>query len=859
MGLREYHRKRNFRKTPEPSGRAEGRPRGGDSFVIQKHDASRMHYDFRLEMDGTLKSWAVPKGPTLDPEEKRLAVHVEDHPLDYASFEGTIPEGEYGGGTVMVWDRGRWIPHGDPREMYRKGRLSFELEGQKLHGSFSLVRMGGEAGEEGKNWLLIKRRDEAAHPLTEGDVLKEKPDSVVTGRDLSRIARGKDAVWRSNRAPAGRPAKSNRARGASGKPVKAASIPGARPGRLPAEPRFELATLVSDAPEGDAWIHEIKFDGYRAFCRLKGGTARFLTRGGNDWTAMFGALASAAGKLPAREALLDGEVVALDGKGVSDFQRLQNSLKAGGGKGLTYMAFDLLHLDGTDLAAAPLAARKEALERLLGSSGEGVIRYSAHVTGDGPEFSRQACRMALEGIISKRKDRPYRPGRGRDWLKVKCLQRQEFVIGGLTRPAGSRTGFGALLMGYFDDKGHLRYAGKVGTGFTEASLRDLTRRLEKILVDDGPFHDPPPRPIARQARWVRPEVVAEVEFTEWTRDGRMRHPTFRGVREDRKPREVTRERATPVEAVASGSSGRGGGSPTRVGGARITHPGKVLYPEQGITKGQIAEHYALAGERMLPYVGHRPLMLVRCPEGHHKECFFQKHAGQSLPEGVRRVPIQENEKIGQHMMVDSVEGIIGLLQMGALEIHMWGTKAEAVEKPDLMVLDLDPDTELPWEEVVRTAFEVRERLAGLGLRSFVKTTGGKGLHVVSPLVPGVTWDELKEFSHGIARAMVADAPDRFTSVMSKSRRKGKIYVDYLRNGRGATFIAPYSTRSRSGAPVSAPLSWKELTTDVRSDGFTLELMAGRLRAMRRDPWSGFEAARRPITAKMRRAVPGPKG
>ncbi len=866
MGLREYRRKRDFRKTPEPSGTkraARGRARRaspraeGFHYVIHKHDASRLHYDLRLELDGTLKSWAVPKGPSLDPSEKRLAVHVEDHPLEYAAFEGTIPEGEYGGGPVMIWDRGRWSPHHEPREMYRKGRLGFDLEGKKLQGAFSLVRMGGERGEGGKNWLLIKKKDEASKPLAEGDVLKERPESVASGRDMEQIAAGGGSVWRSNR-PA-----SSRARRRGRRPARPAApppdpsrLPGAHKASLPERPRFELATLVSDAPEGDDWLHEIKFDGYRAFCRLRRGKASFITRGGLDWTPAFADLAHAAEQLPAREALLDGEIVKLGPGGESDFQALQNSLRLGG-KGLTFMVFDLLHLDGYDLTGLPLEARKEALRGLCaGLAGTAAIRYSDHVAGHGPEASHQACRMALEGIVSKRRGRPYRGGRGRDWLKIKCVARQEFVVGGLTQPEGSRTGFGALLVGYHDEDGALRYAGKVGTGFTQATLEDITRRAVRLETDTSPFTPTPPRAIARRARWIRPELVAEVEFTQWTRDGRLRHPTFRGLREDRAPRKITRERpvaVAQVEPEAAGRRGRGQRD-SAPAGARLTHPDKVLFPADGITKRDLAAWYAQVADRMLPLAARRPLMLVRCPEGIRGECFFQKHAGASIPEGIERVPIQESAKVGHHMMVTSAQGLVGLVQMGAMEIHLWGTRGEDVEHPDTMVLDLDPDEALPWDEVARAALELRGRLSALGLKSFVKTTGGKGLHVVSPIEPGISWDDLKAFSQGLARQMVADAHDRFTSVMTKSRRKGKIYIDYQRNGRGATFIAPYSTRRREGAPVSAPITWKELQEGIHPAEFTLRTMPERLKRLKRDPWSGYEEARRAITAAMRRRV-----
>ncbi|HKY31049.1 MAG TPA: DNA ligase D [Candidatus Polarisedimenticolia bacterium] len=856
MGLREYRRKRDFARTPEPAGAKET---AGSAYVIQKHAASRLHYDLRLQIGGTLKSWAVPKGPSLDPSERRLAVHVEDHPLEYASFEGIIPQNEYGGGTVIVWDRGTWEPRGDPERMYRQGRLSFTLRGSKLRGGFHLVRMSGEAGEQGKNWLLIKDRDDEASPGKE--IVKERPESAASGRTLEQVrALGGSPVWRSSRpAAVRREGRASKRSPSSARPPDPARIEGARRAALPAALRHELPTLVDAAPAGDEWLHEIKHDGYRVFLILQRGRATLRTRGGKDWTDRFSALARAGLGLPVRSAVLDGEVVTLQPDGTSSFQALQNSL-ASGGAGLTLMAFDLPYLDGYDLAGATLEARKEALRRLCAAGDrDGALRYSDHVAGSGPEVSRQACAMALEGIVSKRRGSLYRPGRTREWLKVKCHMRQEFVIGGWTAPGGTRTGFGSLLVGDHDRSGRLVYAGKVGTGFTEGSLRSLAARLSELGIEASPFAEPPPRAIERRAKWVRPELVCEVEFSAWTDDGRLRHPAFLGLREDKRPAQVGREKALPVGRAAvrvpQGGPREQAGSPVggrvEVAGVRLTHPRRVLYPEQGITKHRLALYYQEVARRMLPQVAGRPLTLVRCPEGRGGECFYQKHAREHLPGAVRRIPIREKASTGLYLTVDSAAGIVSLVQMGVLEIHLWGARSDDVERPDLMVLDLDPDPAVEWPRVVEAAFRVRRRLASLGLRSFVKTTGGKGLHVVAPIVPGPSWDELKSFSRAIALSFASEAPDRFTAVMSKAKRKGKIYVDYLRNGRGASFIAPYSTRARPGAPVSAPLTWKELTPAVRNDSFTLREMADRVR---RDPWKGFEAARAPVTAEARRAL-----
>jgi bifunctional non-homologous end joining protein LigD len=889
MGLQEYKRKRNFKKTPEPAGKVHT-PKG-NSFVIQKHAATRLHYDFRLEMEGVLRSWAVPKGPSLDPAEKRLAVHVEDHPLEYGGFEGIIPKGQYGGGTVLLWDRGTWTPEGDPVAAYKKGHIKFTLEGEKLHGGWHLVRLHGErAGENKENWLLFKQDDEAAVPGSGDAVTTEYPDSVETGLGLEEIAADPDRVWQSNRAekvkakPAAKKVAAKKA--AAAKPVHQASvvdpsaIEGARKGKMPGAIEPELATLVSEAPPGNEWLHELKLDGYRVLCAVKDGEARLFTRHAKDWTDRFAPVAAAAARLPASAALLDGEVVVLEPDGRSSFQALQNALTQDRERDLVYFAFDLLHLDGYDLRPAPLIARKEALRDLV-DAGEGkVIRYSDHVQGEGEGFYRQACSFALEGIVSKRADAPYRSGRGKDWLKVKCLKRQEFVIVGFTDPEGSRVGLGALLLGVHEKNGDLVFAGKVGTGFDQRTLTSLRKRLGKLERKTPAFKNPPRGAEARRSHWVEPELVGEVAFTEWTREGILRHPTFQGLREDKPASEVVREepqdkpapktktktKAAKTVTKAKKTVKKSGKTPpvhpappdaataSEFSGVRFTHPERVLFPEQGVTKRDLAVYYERIADWVLPHISDRPLTLVRCPEGRQKQCFYQKHVTDQFPKSVRRVEVEEGGKTVPYGAVRSIEGLLSLVQMGVLEFHIWGCHADAVEKPDYVVFDFDPDEGLAWERVVEGAKTMRQLLEHLGLQSFLKTTGGKGLHVCVPLTRRDGWDEVKAFTKRVTETMVAHDPSRYTSKLPKASRKGKIFIDYLRNGRGATSICAYSTRARPNAPVSTPLFWDELDTDVRGNTFTVQTLPERLESLSADPWEGFLKLRQSLTAAMKKAV-----
>ncbi|MEA2563463.1 MAG: bifunctional non-ous end joining protein LigD [Acidobacteriota bacterium] len=873
MALQEYKRKRDFKKTPEPAGKVAKAK--GNSFVIQKHAATRLHYDFRLEMEGVLRSWAVPKGPSLDPGEKRLAVHVEDHPLDYGGFEGIIPKGQYGGGTVLLWDHGTWYPEGDPVKAYKKGHIKFRLEGEKLHGGWHLVRLHGDrAGEDKENWLLFKDNDDVAVPGSGDALTQEYPKSVTTGLTLEEIAANPDRVWQSNREEKVAKKKAPAKKAAPPPP------PGARKAKLPAKVAPQLATLVSDPPQGEEWIHELKFDGYRVLCELKDGKVRIVTRNGKDWTDRFGPIVEVIAALPAKEALLDGEAAVLLPNGTTSFQALQNAL-GGGRENLVFFAFDLLHLDGYDLRPLPLLQRKEALTALLaGQPKEGILRLSDHVQGAGEEFYRHACDYALEGIISKRGDQPYRSGRGKDWVKVKCLKRQEMVIVGFTDPEGSRTGFGALLLAVNEGK-DLVYAGKVGTGFNAKTLTDLRKKLGKLERETPAFKKAPRGAEARRSHWVEPKLVAEVAFTEWTEDGILRHPTFQGLREDKSPGEVVREVAQPTEKVEKKASAprtvaakkaavkktakKKGDTPplgperdpegiTEIAGVKISNPDRVLYPEQGLTKRELALFYERIQAWILPHLKNRPLTMVRCPSGQGKQCFYQKHVNEQFPASIKRVQVEEGGAAVPYGAVDSLTGLIYLVQMGVLELHIWGSHIDDIEKPDYIVFDLDPDEGLSWERVVEGTLKVREKLEGLGLRTWLKTTGGKGLHVCVPITRRGEWDEVKAFTKAVVESIVADEPNRYTSKLPKASRKGKIFIDYLRNGRGATSIGAYSTRARTGAPVSTPLFWEELETDVRANTYTVRNLPERLEGLEADPWADFLKERQSITAAMKKAV-----
>jgi bifunctional non-homologous end joining protein LigD len=828
-----YVAKRDFAATPEPSGAkraAREKAAGGDHglYVVQKHAASRLHYDFRLEHDGVLLSWAVPKQPSKNPRDRRLAVQVEDHPLDYAKFEGVIPEGNYGAGKVEIWDRGRWAPKGDVSRALAQGRLNFQLFGGRLAGDWHLVRLTprdpAEKRRGARNWLLFRGRSGKSHS-------------------------SKDPVLR---------VRHGRTKAAQAAPEPAA----AAPRNAAAAGQFELATLVDEPPPGKEWIHETKWDGYRMLAAVQGGRASLWSRSGGDWSDRLPELAEALAALPVKDAVVDGEVVSL-AAGRSSFQSLQAALGESPGsrarRSLRFVAFDLLAHNGEDLRALPLLERKRHLQTLLDRRPKGSLLLSSpHRVGRGEERYARACKRGLEGIVSKRADAPYRAGRGRDWLKVKCRARQEFVIAGYTHGRSAagveRDEVGALLLATRETRkpGALVYAGRVGTGFDQRTRLELFRRLRRAEVRAPSVAG---APASREARWVRPDLVAEVEFVEWTSDGRLRHPVFVALREDKPASAVRRELPAATGAATEEAMNEGPATkPKRqrrsaaktepeVAGVRITHPERLLFPGSDLTKLDLARYFEAAWPYLEPHLAGRPLAFVRCPEGARAQCFFQKHWPETVA-GIEPVDISEpGEKEPPHALISALSGLVALAQRGVIEIHLWGSRSRALEKPDRLVFDLDPADDVPWREVVAGARLLRSLLEELGLESFVLATGGKGVHVVAPLAPRADWATVRAVAAAIARALEAGAPERYIAQASKKARSGKIFVDYLRNGRGATAIAPYSPRARAGGPVAAPIGWDELAR-TRPAKFTIENV---LRRAARDPWSGYFALKQSIS------------
>ncbi len=821
--LAPYKAKRDFGRTAEPKGAAPAESIG--RFVVQKHAARRLHYDLRLELDGVLKSWAVTRGPSLVPSEKRLAVHTEDHPIEYLEFEGVIPAGEYGGGTMIVWDRGRWTADGDPHKGYDKGHLEFELDGERLHGRWHLVRMRPRAREKTEQWLLIKGGDAFARAEGEPEIVAEETTSVISGRTNDDLAAGGE-VRADHAARAGAKAKAEAARPARARGPNPAAPKGARKGILPPFVEPCLATLSDTAPEGAGWLHEIKFDGYRVEARIEGGKARMLTRRGHDWTDRFAPIAEALSGVAAGAALIDGEVVVEDEGGVSSFAALQADLGAGRTDRMVYHVFDLLHLDGEDYTRVPQVERKLRLAALLDDlPADGRVRYSDHMEGDGPAMARHACRLGLEGIISKKRDAPYRSGRGGSWLKVKCVEAEDFVVAGFVPSSTRRKAIGSLVLGQYQD-GRLVHVGRVGTGFTADMAASLHALLDAERRPDPPFAEKLPTGAAKGVRWVEPRHVAEVELRGRTAEGLLRHASFKGLREDKAPAEAVRE-----AGAVDGAPGDGGRA--AAGAGVLTHPDRLFWPEAGITKQGLADFYAGIADFILPHVTGRPLALVRCPSGVGADCFFQKHAFAGMSEAVKRRKVGDEEVL----YIEDLDGLIALVQAGVLEIHPWGARIDDPDRPDRLVFDLDPDEGLAFSAVVEAAAAVRDRLAAEGLVSFLKTTGGKGLHVVVPLAPKADWTAAKAFALSIASGMAADQPDRYTDALPLKARKGRIFVDYLRNARGATAVAAYSTRARARPTVATPLGWDELTPSLGPAHFTVETLPARLRHMTADPWA----------------------
>ena len=899
--LARYRAMRDFAMTAEPSGGSSGKKTKaaeGLPFVVQKHAATRLHYDFRLGWRGVLKSWAVTKGPSYVVADKRLAVEVEDHPIEYGGFEGTIPKGQYGGGTVMIWDQGTWEPVTDVDEGLQKGQLKFILHGKKLKGHWALIRMKGDRfGEKGKkNWLLIKEHDEYERSPEDPAITDEEPDSAVTGRSMEQIAAAEDHVWNSH-VPEKKP-QANRSRltrksapteqpkpGLVKKPVapdRENALTEAPKEKMPGFLSPELASAVDQPPEGDEWLHELKLDGYRIQIHIdeKDGKrrARLFTRKGLDWTHRMPAVAESAEQLPVHAAILDGEVVVLNERGESSFADLQAAFEEGAEHPLTYYAFDLLHLDGHNLRNLPLERRKEILEGLIQEHGENTLRYSSHIRAHGGEMFRRACQMGAEGVVSKLASSPWRSERTRFWLKSKCVLQQEFVVGGFTPLSTGGHGVGSLLLGYYKG-GDLIYAGRTGTGFTRKTHEMLRTLLDRLEQAKTPFRDPPAE-AKKDAVWVKPATVVEVRFATWTADDLVRQAAFLGLREDKDPKEVVRETASHMPKLGRGARARGPESKAErsartakhpapaataakveirtapkarngqeiVAGVSITHPDKILDEASKLTKLQLAEYYDAVADHLLPHIADRPLSIVRCPEGSGKPCFFQKQIGKGMPKGVDSVPVlvKKATKPEDYVTVSKREGLVGLGQMGVLELHPWGSSNETLEQPDRLIFDLDPDEKLPWKRLVESAIEVRDLLKHLGLETFVKSTGGKGLHVVAPIEPQHEWPEIKEFAHHFVLMMERANPKLYLTKMTKAARTGRIFLDYLRNERGATAVAPYSPRARAGVRVAMPLTWAELErTDPKR--FAVANFDEWKARLKKDPWIDMNKLRQKLT------------
>ena len=792
LDIATYNKKRDFAKTAEPKGKT-GRAKG-DSFVVQKHEASRLHWDFRLEMGGVLKSWAVPKGPSIDPDDKRLAVRTEDHPLDYGSFEGTIPEGEYGGGTVMLWDRGRWIPEAgkDPTKTIEEGHLHFTLEGERMKGEWVMFRLKGRPGEKGEPWMLKKVDDEYAGP---GEALVEQGlTSVTTSRTMAEIASGSDE-WRSGTA----------------KKKTAAKPP-------PAFQPPQLATLVDGVPSGSDWLFEYKYDGYRLLLATGGGSATAFTRNGHDWSDKFRGIVAAAAKLPAG-CLIDGEAVALGENGKPDFGLMQRRLKDDGSADLAFYAFDLLIDQGEDITGLPNLERKERLAALLKGVAAPII-YGDHIIAKGEALFDAICGERGEGIIAKKASASYRGARGKNWLKVKCIARQEFVIVGW-QASDKRRGFRSLHLAVRDGK-ELRYAGKVGTGFDTATIAELSEMMKQLAVDAPPLDVP--KAVLRGSTWIEPRLVAEVAFTEFTSAGTLRHPSFIGLREDKKAGEVVREVPEHLPDTKGTVPRKGGTVPSTADGfnVKVTNPDRLIFPEAKLSKGDLADYYAAIQALFLRDAARRPMTLVRCPQGRGKACFFQKHDSGALGEFVKHITIKEKDGGSEdYLWFDDPRGMLACVQFGTIEFHGWGSRNTPLEKPDRLVFDLDPDVGLDFARVKDAAVRLRDLLADLGLVTFPLLSGGKGIHVVAPLDATATWPKVKSFADRFARAIAEAEPALFTANIRKAQRKDRIFIDWLRNQRGATAVMPYSARARDNAPVAAPVDWSEMDAIDSAAAFTI--------------------------------------
>ncbi|MEO5660346.1 MAG: DNA ligase D [Polaromonas sp.] len=858
--LARYKAKRDFKQTAEP---AEGGARSDQAltFVIQKHAARNLHYDFRLELQGTLKSWAVPKGPSLDPRVKRMGVHVEDHPISYAGFEGTIAPRQYGAGHVIVWDRGLWTPLGDPVAGLESGKLKFELHGEKLKGGWTLVRMHGRGDESHEPWLLIKERDNYARPEQEFDVVQALPDSVLTGKPLpEKVA----AAAQSAAAPAKSASKKTvktpvpKTKSSTKTPEGAVKTP------LPETLAPQLATLVSGVPaDSQDWIYEIKFDGYRLLARIDGASVRCITRNGNDWTAKLPKLAEALGRLGIKSGWLDGEIVVLNPHGRPDFGALQNAFESASTAPIAFYVFDLPFYEGLDLRQVPLIKRREILATILTNQPPAEIRFSDAFDETPQDLLASARRIGLEGIVGKRKNSVYTSRRSSDWIKLKTQLRQEFVIGGYTEPKGSRTGLGALLLGVHDAGGKLLYAGNVGTGFDGKTLHDLKARLSKLHADRAPFAD---LPTSVKGQWVRPLLLAEVAFAEWTHSSRIRHAVFQGLRTDKPAQGIVRETPAALEGAPKGSQVTPNPtSPTAAPEAsaalksiRITHGERVIDTGTGFTKKDLVAYYDSVAPLMLPHLKTRPTALVRAPAGIAGELFFQKHAEATTIPGIKLLDPALDPGHAPLLEIPSVKALLGAAQFNVVEFHTWNATSNSISKPDRMTFDLDPGEGVGWPQVQEAAQLVRTVLDELGLAGFLKTSGGKGLHVVVPLKRAYGFDAVKDFSHAIVTHLASVIPQRFVAKSGPKNRVGKIFVDYLRNGFGATTVVAWSVRARPGMGVSVPVAWDELASLTGGAHWTARTLGARL-ATGNQPWDDYESSRKGLAGAMKKLGFKPDG
>ncbi|WP_421696065.1 DNA ligase D [Aestuariivirga sp.] len=829
--LESYKSKRDFSKTAEPAPAPAPRSKGKLIFVVQKHDARRLHFDLRLELDGVLKSWAVTRGPSMKPGVRRLAVETEDHPMAYKAWEGVIPAGEYGGGTMIVWDQGTWVPEGDPQEGLKEGRLTFTLNGERLKGAFSLVRMKDEGKRH--NWLLIKRSDAHALDAKGKEPVETELASVLSGKSNADLA--KTGVLRADH-------KARATRKSAAKPAGIAKVEGTKKAILPPFVPPSLAVQVARPPMAAGWIHEIKHDGYRIQARLDGGKVQLLTRKGLDWTKRFPAVADAVKALAAKAALLDGEIIVQDEQGNGSFSGLQADLKSGRQDRMVYYVFDLLYLDGSDLRAAALRERKQLLKALLEASPTSfALRYNDHLEDPGKNILGEACRLGLEGIVSKREDLPYVSGRGEHWVKSKCMLRQEFVVIGFLPASDLKNAVGSLVLGYYAN-GKLMHAGRAGTGFSTEDQRALYKQFLPLKTEKPDFGNAVSRAAAKGVVWVKPEAVAEIEYRGRTTDGLLRQAAFVGLREDKPAAEISLEEnpslipkhEEPAEAAP----------PLKASSITFSHPERLLWEDANITKQELGDYYAAIAQWMLPHVEGRVLSLLRCPGGAAQQCFFAKHAWMGFDEKAISLVDTGDEK--PMMAVKGLDGLLALVQMNVLEIHVWGSRVKDLERPDRLIFDLDPGEGLGWDDIRDAAVEMCDRLKGLGLRSFVKTSGGKGLHVTVPIIPSLDWDTAKDFTKAVAQEMAADRPERYIATMSKARRKGKIFIDYLRNGRGATAVAPYSTRARPGAAVAMPIDWSELPSLPSAAHYTVKNAVQRMSKLKEDPWAELLKLRQKI-------------